>query len=454
MAETNDKHLRLPQIPQGEYYEDFIASMLCIGGFYIEKRIEMLEPINILELDVVSTKLSSDGIDKTLIEIKSGKWGMPDVFKVRGWLDFLKYNKASFISLNNSREEFELCQHVAEELQITLLNIDITADGKIDAQSFKRAYGISNDEDKTFDYAVACLRYSFCLERILIDKYLKPLTKDPNNSCACSHIRDYIRKVTQHSFFLGDTNKRIQEVFEAYIKYKNITARIDKMMREGGNFEEIVASAILPDTFRKIFYEVSGGQKHYLHVALYSELICRLTILKQCIEVMIDAEHESVLLKNAMKSSLASNLRNAITILKGHTYFYLYPHFWQIFIFLFGGFILTDKKEDEYVLLSKFTGIPTNEIENALQAFDILFPLDRGRWLIQKPNTTIMILQFMPLPFCGIGANFRRMVYNKEGDLTYENLEKQLTERFTFMDLIKYNNLAIEYLSMDAKLHN
>lgn len=155
-----------------------------------------------------------------------------------------------------------------------------------------------------------------------------------------------------------------------------------------------------------------------------------------------------------MKSSLASNLRNAITILKGHTYFYLYPHFWQIFIFLFGGFILTDKKEDEYVLLSKFTGIPTNEIENALQAFDILFPLDRGRWLIQKPNTTIMILKFMPLPFCGIGANFRRMVYNKEGDLTYENLEKQLTERFTFMDLIKYNNLAIEYLSMDAKLHN
>ena len=71
-------------MPQGEYYEDFIAALLCVGGFYIEKRIEMSEPINILELDVVSTKLSADCINKTLIEIKSGQWGMPDVFKVRG----------------------------------------------------------------------------------------------------------------------------------------------------------------------------------------------------------------------------------------------------------------------------------------------------------------------------------------------------------------------------------
>ena len=454
MAEADTKHLKLPQMPQGEYYEDFIAALLCVGGFYIEKRIEMSEPINILELDVVSTKLSADCINKTLIEIKSGQWGMPDVFKVRGWLDFLKYNNASFISLNASREQFEQRQQIAEELQIKLLNIDIDADGKIDAQSFKEAYGISIDKDEIFDCAVACLRYSLCLERTLIDKYLKPLTKSPDHSHTCSHIRDFIKIVTQHSFFLGNTNQRIQEVFESYIKYKNITARIDKMIREGGNFEEIAASAISSDTFRNIFYEINGGQKHYLHVALYSELICRLTIFKQCIEVMIDAEHESTLIKNAIKSALASNLRNAMTTLKEHTYFYLYPHFWQIFIFLFGGFILTDKKEDEYMLLSKFTGIPTSEIENALQAFDILFPLDRGGWLIPKPNTTITILQFMPLPFCGIGTNFRRMVYGKDSAATYENLEKQLTGKFTITDLIKYNNLTIEYLSMDTKLRN
>lgn len=454
MAEIDHNHLRLPQMPQGEYYEDFIAALLCIGGFYIEKRIEMSEPINILELDVVSTKLSSDCIDKTLIEIKSGQWGMPDVFKVRGWLDFLKYNKASFISLNASREQYEQRRHIAEELQIKLLNINIAADGKIDAQSFKETYGISIEEDEIFNCAVACLRYSFCLERTLIDKYLRPLTKDPSHCHWCSHIRDFIKIVTQHSFFLGNTNQRIQAVFEAYIKYKNLTARVDQLMRQGGNFEESNASVIFYDTFREIFYNINEGQKNCLHIALYSELICRLTIFKQCIEVMINAEHEPTFIRNAMKSSLSTNLKNAITAFKEHSHFHLYPHFWQIFIFLFGGFILTDKKEEEYKLLSKFTGIPIGEIENALQAFDILFPIERGKWLIQKPNTSISILQFMPLPFCGIGANFRRMVYGKDGNATYENLAKQLTGKFTFTDLIKYNNLAIQYLSMDAKLRN
>lgn len=34
MAEADTKHLKLPQMPQGEYYEDFIAALLCVGGFY------------------------------------------------------------------------------------------------------------------------------------------------------------------------------------------------------------------------------------------------------------------------------------------------------------------------------------------------------------------------------------------------------------------------------------
>ena len=46
------------------------------------------------------------------------------------------------------------------------------------------------------------------------------------------------------------------------------------------------------------------------------------------------------------------------------------------------------------------------------------------------------------------------MVYGKASAATYENLEKQLTGKFTFTDLIKYNNLTIEYLSMDTKLRN
>ena len=51
-----EKEIQLPGLPKGEYYEDFVAALLCAGGYYIEKRINLREPTNILELDVVTSK--------------------------------------------------------------------------------------------------------------------------------------------------------------------------------------------------------------------------------------------------------------------------------------------------------------------------------------------------------------------------------------------------------------
>jgi propanediol utilization protein len=33
-----------------------------------------------------------------LIEVKSGNWGFPDIFKLRGWMDYLNINKGVFIA--------------------------------------------------------------------------------------------------------------------------------------------------------------------------------------------------------------------------------------------------------------------------------------------------------------------------------------------------------------------
>ena len=93
MAE--EKKISLPDLPKDEYYEDFVAALLCAGGYYIEKRIDLRDPTNILELDVVTSKYYSDHVEKTLSEIKSAGWGISDVFKVKGWLDFLELSKAS-----------------------------------------------------------------------------------------------------------------------------------------------------------------------------------------------------------------------------------------------------------------------------------------------------------------------------------------------------------------------
>ena len=102
------------------------------------------------------------------------------------------------------------------------------------------------------------------------------------------------------------------------------------------------------------------------------------------------------------------------------------------------------------------TSIPVEEIDNALSVFDLLFQMiNGGSWFVDKPNSCIRILQFMPLPFAGLGANFRRLIYRADDNsATYENLEKCLSGKYTVNDLIKYNNLAVEYLSLDKILQN
>ena len=129
--------------------------------------------------------------------------------------------------------------------------------------------------------------------------------------------------------------------------------------------------------------------------------------------------------------------------------FYLYPYFWQVFIFLFGGFILEDKKKEEYQLLSEISGIPEKEIDNAFSVFDILFPIEGG-WMKKVNLTSIKLLKFMPSPFCGIGVNLRKDIYCKRK--TLDELKEIFAEGYTFNDMIRYNNLAYEYLKSSKEV--
>ena len=68
-----------------------------------------------------------------------------------------------------------------------------------------------------------------------------------------------------------------------------------------------------------------------------------MSMLKCCVEE-IQKPIESKLFDF---TKLPDKLEERMDELKGHTYYYLYPYFWQVFIFLFGGFILNDKKEED-----------------------------------------------------------------------------------------------------------
>ena len=447
------KKIHLPDLPKDEYYEDLVAAFLCAGGYYIEKRIDLREPTNVLELDVVTSKYYPDHVDKTLSEIKSAGWGFPDIFKVKGWLDYLKLAKASFVCLNTDKKNFAQMQQVAKDLNIDLLDI-VIENNKIKKDHLLEAYEIEIEDKNLYKCAVSSVRSALCCERIMVDKYLKPLVKDPEAKHSYKCTNEFLFTVCEHSFFQNNAYERIKEVFEAFITFKNLTARMDTE-RLTDNYPDSDDVKISNKTFSELFYECKSD-KNPLHIALYAELMCRMTMLQLSVEESFRDKKMEGIMRAIERLGLPNNIKDGITTLQSsHQYYYLYPHFWQIFIYVFGGFILEEKKKQEYEMLSKLTRIPIKEIPNALKAFDILFPMDNGSWLYTNPHSKITILSFMPPQLSGVGANFRRFIYRSDDEpISYEDLGKQFESEYTLKDLIKYNNVLIEYLYLDPKIRD
>jgi len=175
-----------------------------------------------------------------------------------------------------------------------------------------------------------------------------------------------------------------------------------------------------------------------------------LAILKNAIDYKLykDAgignktENVKILGDITLMDFLPLSFKKGLDVISKHRYFHMYPIFWQWFMWLFGGFILKDYEEKEHEVLSQKTGIPIEEIPNALEAYQILFPRDDG-WLTDlSPNSNIKMMKMFPVPFMGVGANYRRLLYTESRN--FEDLN--LTGMHTLNDLIKCNNLTVEVL--------
>ncbi len=139
---------------------------------------------------------------------------------------------------------------------------------------------------------------------------------------------------------------------------------------------------------------------------------------------------------------LPSSFKEGLDTISKHKHFNKYPIFWQWFMWIFGGFILKDYEEKEYKILSQKTGIPIDEIPIALECYQILFPIDGGWFKDMSPNSNIKCMKMFPVPFMGVGANYRRLLYTESKK--FEDIK--IPGMYTSSDLVKWNNLTIDVL--------
>jgi hypothetical protein len=261
-------------------------------------------------------------------------------------------------------------------------------------------------------------------------------------------MSEYFHEVNNGTFFTQSVPMKVWKLYEAFQKYPRLSAKCSHEMM-GQDFDGLhdnVDKSVFEDTYYECKY-------NDIQLSTYIEHRARLAILKSAVDYLLyrgsgisDKTNSQAVLFGAgidLMKALPESFTKGLLEISGHASYRLYPRFWQWFMWAFGGFILTDFEEQEFKLLSEKTGVPVQDIPDALSAYGILFPQAAGWFADQSPHSHVRILKLFPVPFMGIGANYRRFLYSPTE--SFDDLKA--SGSYTLENLTKWNNLTYEVLS-------
>lgn len=435
--------IELASTPKGKDFEDYISAFFQGAGYYIEKNIS---EENILELDVIVTDYYQHVPVQCLVEVKSGKWGFHDVFKVKGWMVYLNIDFGYFITQSDI-QQFQ--KDKAAELNVNLMSSIVVDDIKLQL--------CEKMSCKTFDEnEVDAWRYSYWVERLLLDTLIHK-KKSVVSAKRYHAMLDYYNTINHDIFFSHCVLDKIEALYASFQNYPNLSAKVANEVL-GNDFEEEY-SDIPYDMYKKAFYDCEDTD---LSLSSFIETKSRLALVKSAVDYIlfkkagvaekVNKTLEFSVGKCIFQIDLFENLpktfRDGLQELETHSYLNRYPIFWQYFLWLMGGFILNDYRDKEVGYLSEKSGIPISEVENAFKVFDILFPTPGGWFKNLAPNSNVTIMTHFPIPFYGLGANWRRYLHTT----THNINDLVLTGTYTKTDLYKWIGAGYSVLSKDTKV--
>src|SRR6266853_333547 len=87
----------LSKAPREWELEDLVAAHFVSRGCYVEMGVRERNPDELLELDLVWTDYGKNPPTQCPVEMKSGEWGLGDVFKFYGWTQYLGLEPGVFV---------------------------------------------------------------------------------------------------------------------------------------------------------------------------------------------------------------------------------------------------------------------------------------------------------------------------------------------------------------------
>ncbi|GHG19414.1 hypothetical protein [Streptomyces hydrogenans] len=431
-----NKVVTLPEIPKaGEDLEDYIAALFQASGHFVEKQIIERDPADILELDIFATYYGADEALRRLIEVKGGRWGFTDLFKVVGWMQYLDLEHGAFFMTQWDDRE-------SATRKMKPLGLDVVCFDDFEAapQLFTdKGYGSFADPR-----LISLWRHSYGVER----KFVKLIHKQERAGHeGAKAAKTYHRQINNGTFFARAPEESLALLYEAYGEHPKLTLGYAREI-DGADFDPHAVASDSPSCQAAIRY----GKHPELQACMYLEHRARLAILKAAVdyalahpdgppEFRMSEDGKSFFFQGLTYHVLPGTFHDGIAWLREQPNFARYATFWQQFLWGWGGFYLEDRTGEEFEWMAKYSGIPADEIPTALEAFDRFFPITNG-WLTTPGNTDIHMLKMVPWIFQGIGAHQRRIQYNLVKSLR----ELQPSSWYTASDLSKRINCAVDFL--------
>lgn len=398
--------------PLGADFEDLVSAHLAARGMYVETGVTERNPRDILELDVVWTDYRGAGGIRNALEIKSGGWGLHDYFKFFGWLTYLDLKNGAFVYRDvTAQAGHDVMQRLATRTGLKAIHIANLE--SVDA-TMEEAFGLPR---APFPFLTEVWRYSFWAQRLLLRSLSKAIEQKVCPE-AGKVAKDFIKLINDATFFEPDVRTRVSMLLGAHMKHRHL-GRSAALEIEG-------KAAVFENPENSIAFSnaLYAGKHVPIQACLYVGHRGRLAVLKAAVDYIL-AKRRGDLPKNVLKvfgveidlgeTDLHNAFKKAVEFLEAQPTHHQYAVFWQVFLWAWGGFILDDRRDEEYAALSLQTGVPVNEINAALSLFDHMFPLpSSGSWFKTPKNDSRAVLTLMPAVIRGVGAYHRLLRAQKK----------------------------------------
>ena len=206
----------LPDLPKETEFEEYVSAFFQSGGDYIERNIIERDVEEGLELDIITTNYNILPPEIKLIEVKSGGWGFPDIFKIRGWMDYLNISKGAFIASKEKRN-VDFYKKITKELNIDLVVIS-------DLSESKEALAEFMSNGRIGDVDISTWRFSYWVERNLLKRLTHRKKSNSDKKCFKS-LEEYHFEVNSGIFFTENIAEKVDKLYSIFQKFPRISSK-------------------------------------------------------------------------------------------------------------------------------------------------------------------------------------------------------------------------------------